>query len=115
MTGRAESFIKLDGISARELAPGILHSVRVPGGTTLCIGKHNNTLFAVPDSCPHAEFPLSEGALYANGEIECCWHGARFDCLTGTVLRGPAEQSLQMYEIEERDGSLWVRSSGGIK
>lgn len=78
-------------------------------GTALCLGRHDGVVFAVKDSCPHSEFPLSEGSLYANGELECSWHGARFDCRNGKVLRGPAEEDLVRYEVEEREGTIWVR------
>jgi 3-phenylpropionate/trans-cinnamate dioxygenase ferredoxin component len=109
MTTAADGFVPLDGIAAADLAPGELRIATLPNGTRLCVGVHEGVLFAVKDECPHAEFPLTEGTLYANGELECCWHGARFDCRSGAVLRGPAEDPLVRYEIEARDGALWVR------
>ena len=108
----SERFARVSGLSAADVAPGSLMQAQHPNGTSLCVGRHENALFVVKDSCPHAEFPLSEGTLYANGELECCWHGARFDCGTGAVLRGPAEDPLVRYEVEERDGAIWVRRAG---
>jgi nitrite reductase/ring-hydroxylating ferredoxin subunit len=61
------------------------------------------------DYCPHREYPLSEGTLYPNGEIECSWHGARFSCATGKVLCGPAESDLLRFEVLEHEGALYVR------
>jgi nitrite reductase/ring-hydroxylating ferredoxin subunit len=104
-----ESFVLVAGLSAADVVADSLMQGKHPNGTALCVGRHEGALFAVKDSCPHAEFPLSEGTLYANGELECCWHGARFDCQTGAVLRGPAEDPLVRYEVEERDGGIWVR------
>lgn len=78
-------------------------------GGRLCLGRHAGALFAVKDSCPHSEYPLSEGTLYADGKLECCWHGATFDCRSGAVLKGPAEYPLVRYEIEERGGVIWAR------
>jgi 3-phenylpropionate/trans-cinnamate dioxygenase ferredoxin subunit len=113
MTATAEGFVRLAGIGAADVAPDALRQVTHPNGTLLCIGRHEGALFVVKDNCPHAEFPLSEGTLYTSGEIECCWHGARFDCRTGAVLRGPAAEPLVRYEVEERDGALFVRRAAG--
>ncbi len=105
----ADGFAPVSGPAAGEIADGAVRQGRHENGTPLCIGRHQGALFAVKDHCPHAEFPLSEGTLYANGELECCWHGARFDCRSGKVLRGPADEDLVRYEVEERDGRIWVR------
>jgi 3-phenylpropionate/trans-cinnamate dioxygenase ferredoxin subunit len=104
-----EGFVLVADLSAAAVEAGAVIQAKHPNGTALCVGRHDGTIFVVKDSCPHAEFPLSEGTLYANGELECSWHGARFDCRTGAVLRGPAEEALVRYEVEERDGGIWVR------
>ncbi len=105
----AAPFARVGGVRADAVAEGTLLGVTLASGARLCVGRHNGTLFAVKDSCPHNEYPLSEGTLYPTGEIECCWHGARFDCVSGAVLRGPAEDALVRFEAEERDGAIWVR------
>lgn len=115
MTGTApEGAVLVQGLSAAQVEAGQLYQATLPNGTKLCIGRLGDALFAVKDHCPHAEFPLSEGTLYANGELECCWHGARFDCRSGQVLRGPAEDPLVRYDVEERDGALWVKRASSV-
>lgn len=109
MTAATDGLERLDGVRAPDVVAGQLVRATLPGGQALCVGRHGGTWFAVKDHCPHAEYPLSEGTLYANGELECCWHGARFDCLSGAVLRGPAEEPLVRYEVVERDGALYAR------
>lgn len=104
-----DGFTPVAGASATDVADGQVLQARHANGTALCIGRHQGVLFAVKDSCPHAEFPLSEGSLYANGELECCWHGARFDCRSGRALSGPTEESLVRFDVEEREGGIWVR------
>ncbi len=104
-----DGFAPLAGIRASDLAEGRLLTGTLPNGTRLCVGRHGGALFAVKDECTHAEYPLSEGSLYANGELECCWHGARFDCHSGAVLRGPAEEPLVRFDVEERGGAIWAR------
>lgn len=107
-----EGAVLLGGLRAGDVEPQQLYKATMPSGTTLCVGKHGEQFFAVKDYCPHAEFPLSEGTLYANGELECCWHGARFACLSGKVLRGPAEEDLVRFEVFDVNGDLYVRRAG---
>lgn len=104
--------VLLSGIRAADIEPLQLYRVTMPNGTALCVGTHEGQFFAVKDYCPHAEFPLSEGTLYPNGELECCWHGARFGCLSGKVLAGPTDQDLVRFEVLAVDGDLYVRRAG---
>lgn len=112
-TSAPEGAVLLQGLRAAQVEDGQLYRATVPNGTALVVGRHAGTWFAHKDYCTHAEFPLSEGTLYPSGEIECCWHGAKFHCLTGAVLGGPADDPLVRYDIEERDGALWVKRSAG--
>lgn len=113
-TTGADGFVRLEAITAAEVTTGQLRTTTLPNGTRLCVGRHGGAVFAIKDECPHAEFPLSEGTLYPNGELECSWHGARFNCLSGAVLRGPAEDALVRFEVEEREGALWVRRAARV-
>lgn len=105
----SDGFVRAGDLGAADLAPGELRAVTLDSGERLCVGNHAGELFAVHDVCTHAEFPLSEGALYANGELECCFHGAKFDCRSGEVLRGPAEEPVATWEVRVMDGTVWVR------
>ena len=107
-----EGAVLLGGLRADDVQPLQLYRGTMPNGTTLCVGLHEGQFFAVKDYCPHAEFPLSEGTLYPNGELECCWHGARFACLSGKVLAGPTDQNLVRFEVLTVNGDLYVRRAG---
>lgn len=109
MTATADGLVRVDGLRAESVTEGTLVAATLSNGARLCVGRHRGALFAVKDSCPHNEYPLSEGTLYPNGELECCWHGATFSCVTGEVLRGPAEDPLVRYVVEEREGAMWVK------
>lgn len=114
-----EGAVLLAGIRASEVEPLQLYRATMPNGTPLCVGRHADAFFAVKDYCPHREYPLSEGTLYANGEIECSWHGARFACASGKLLCGPAESDLVRFDVVEQDGLLYARraqtaSGGGL-
>ena len=74
-------------------------SVVLPSGDRVCLIRRGNQVNALRDECTHQAMPLSAGEVLDDGTIECAWHGARFDCATGAVLRGPAEDNVQAYEV----------------
>ena len=84
--------------SLRELPESGLLGVTLPDGERVCLIRDQGAVRAVGDECPHQGFALSSGELLGNGTIEFVWHGARFDCRSGAVLRGPAEEPLTMFE-----------------
>jgi 3-phenylpropionate/trans-cinnamate dioxygenase ferredoxin subunit len=85
--------------SVAELPEGALLGVALPDGERVCLLNDGGTVRAIGDECPHQGFALSSGELLEDGTIECAWHGARFDCRSGAVLRGPAEETLPVYEV----------------
>ena len=94
--------------SLRELPAGRLLGVTLPDGERVCLMNDEGAVRAVGDECPHQGFALSSGELLGNGTIECVWHGARFDCRSGAVVRGPAEQPLALYETRVVDDDVFV-------
>jgi phenylpropionate dioxygenase-like ring-hydroxylating dioxygenase large terminal subunit len=86
--------------------------------TPLVVGRdRQGRPFALRDACPHRGMPLSCG--YFDGQqLECSYHGWRFDAHTGQCQLIPsltAGQSLKSdriyagsYPCEERDDFLWV-------
>ena len=91
------------------LTVGELRAARLANGTPLCIGNSDGQYFAVRDECPHSAFPLSNGTLLAGGVLECGWHGAHFDCRTGAVLEGPADDPLVRFDVRAENGGVFVR------
>ncbi|HEU4989128.1 MAG TPA: Rieske 2Fe-2S domain-containing protein, partial [Gemmatimonadaceae bacterium] len=63
---------------------------------------------ALHDCCSHAEFLLSDGVIHHDGTVECVWHGARFDCRTGAVAKGPAVDPVPLYDVRVEDGKILV-------
>lgn len=82
-----------------DLPDGALLGVRSAGGFEICLFNYRGTIGAVANECTHAAFPLSDGALREDGTLECTWHGARFDCRTGKVCRGPAEDPVPVFPV----------------
>ena len=75
------------------LPDGELLGAVLADGTPVCLYNDRGTIGAVRDVCSHAEFPMSDGVLHGDGTLECMWHGARYDCRTGAVRRGPADRA----------------------
>ena len=54
--------------------------------------------YAIDDTCPHADGPLSEGSIEGE-EVECPWHGSRFNIKTGQVTGPPAGENVTRYNV----------------
>lgn len=86
--------------------------------TPLVIGRdHQGRPFALLDACPHRGMPLSQGG-FDGAQLECCYHGWKFDAHTGQCQLVPsltADQKLRVDRIyagsfacEEHDDFIWV-------
>ncbi len=62
-------------------------------------------VFALADTCSHAEASLSEGEVF-DDVVECPLHGAAFDLRTGEVLTLPATKPVAAYTVEVEDGEV---------
>jgi nitrite reductase/ring-hydroxylating ferredoxin subunit len=57
-------------------------------GQNFLVVRSGDEVFAYPDQCPHAFWPLSEGSVN-NAILECPGHGWEFDVKTGRCLTAP--------------------------
>lgn len=94
-----------------DLPEGALLAVTRSTGEEICLFNHRGTIGAVGNECTHAEFLMSDGTLRNDGTLECVWHGARFNCRTGRVCRGPAEDPLPVYPVRIENGRVLVGPS----
>jgi len=73
----------------------------------------DGTAVALADSCPHRFVPLSRGQLVGD-EIECCYHGLRFDAAGACTLNPhgdgtiPRTAKVRAYDLVERHGMVWI-------
>ncbi|TMC48310.1 MAG: bifunctional 3-phenylpropionate/cinnamic acid dioxygenase ferredoxin subunit [Chloroflexi bacterium] len=86
------------------------HAARVDiHGTAVAIVNCNGELFAIDDTCSHAEASLSEGELYPDEcAIECPLHGSTFNLRTGEPLTLPAVEPVRAHRIAVEDGLIKV-------
>jgi 3-phenylpropionate/trans-cinnamate dioxygenase ferredoxin subunit len=100
----ASAFVRVASVS--QVPAGTLLGVTAPTGERVCLVNCAGDIRAVGDECPHQGFALSAGELLPDGEIECVWHGARFDCKTGEPTRGPANSPLERYAVRVENGGV---------
>lgn len=76
-------------------------------GVGVVLHRCGEDVLAVGEYCPHLGAPMSDGWV-DRGRVVCPWHGSRFECESGEVLRGPATASLPTYVTRVRDGMVEV-------
>jgi nitrite reductase/ring-hydroxylating ferredoxin subunit len=68
-------------------------------GKTVAVFNSNGTFYAIDNECPHRGGPLAEGEL-SGTDVECPWHGARFNITTGAHLCPPANRDVKAYRVQ---------------
>lgn len=90
------------------------------GRPFLLVRDDDGIAHAFDDHCPHRGIPLSDGT-FDGQEIECCYHGWRFDCEGRCVAipslvpdsRVKTERiSVRKFDCKEEDGLVWIHIPG---
>jgi 3-phenylpropionate/trans-cinnamate dioxygenase ferredoxin subunit len=67
----------------------------------IAVIRCDDDVYAVGDTCTHADFSLSEGEVYCDErEIECWKHGSTFSLITGEPQSLPATRAVPVYKVE---------------
>jgi 3-phenylpropionate/trans-cinnamate dioxygenase ferredoxin component len=78
-------------------------------GHRIAVVRIVNDLYAIGDTCSHAEVSLSEGILFEEEcEIECWKHGATFSLTTGEPQSLPATKPVPVYVIRREGADVMV-------
>jgi nitrite reductase/ring-hydroxylating ferredoxin subunit len=92
--------------AADELAPGEIKQYRVEDRfVALC--NVDGEFHAFEDVCTHQFTHLSDGE-FADSEVKCPLHGARFDVKTGAAKSLPAVKPVPKHEVKVEDGHVYV-------
>jgi len=92
-----------------EIMPGQMKKVSVDENEILVTNIDGN-YFAIDDTCTHAGATLSEGKL-EDSEITCDWHGAKFDCKNGKLIKFPGEiNDLESYKVIVESDDVFVET-----
>jgi 3-phenylpropionate/trans-cinnamate dioxygenase ferredoxin component len=81
-------------------------TARTVAGLDIVIVRHAGRLYAVPDRCTHARYPLHDGSL-EDGRLVCRHHGARFDLESGRPTL-PAIKPLARFDVELEGEDVYV-------
>ena len=103
--GAGTKWIRLDAGANTDLSalPEATPTKAKAGVNDLVLVRVGDTVHAIHAVCSHAGGPLAEGT-FADGCIECPWHGSRFRMTDGHLRRGPALYDQPAYEIRAAEG-----------
>jgi 3-phenylpropionate/trans-cinnamate dioxygenase ferredoxin subunit len=91
-----------------DLAPGTATRVEVDGRPVALV-RIGDDVYAIGDTCSHAEVSLSQGEVYPDErEIECWKHGSTFSLVTGEPQTLPATRPVPVYDVAVVDGDVVV-------
>jgi len=83
-----------------DIAPGTAKRVDI-GKRRVALVRCGDDVYAIGDTCSHAEVSLSEGEVYCDErEIECWKHGSTFSLITGEPQSLPATRAVPVYKVE---------------
>jgi NADPH-dependent 2,4-dienoyl-CoA reductase/sulfur reductase-like enzyme/nitrite reductase/ring-hydroxylating ferredoxin subunit len=95
------------GLPADQIADGSMLAGHV-GDEAVLVARRGNEFFAIGASCTHYGGPLAEG-LMVEDTVRCPWHHACFSLRTGEALRAPALAPVACWNVEQREGMIFVR------
>jgi 3-phenylpropionate/trans-cinnamate dioxygenase ferredoxin component len=78
-------------------------------GRAIAVVRIGDDVYAIGDTCSHAEVSLSEGELWCDSkEIECWKHGSTFSLISGEPQTLPATQPVPVYVARVVDGVIEI-------
>ena len=100
----SEDFVRVADI--KDIQPSTMKAVEV-AGEKICVANVEGKCYAIGNLCTHVGGPLAEGTLEGY-EIECPWHGSKFDVRSGEPTRPPAKRPEPTYEIKVEGNNLLI-------
>jgi len=100
----SEDFVRVSDI--KDIQPSTMKAVEV-AGEKICVANVEGKYYAIGNVCTHVGGPLAEGTLEGY-EIECPWHGSKFDVRSGEPTRPPAKRPEPTYEIKVEGNNLLI-------
>ena len=93
-----------------ELESGTAHKVIVDG-VPVAVVRIEDEVFAIADTCSHADISLSLGMVWCDTkQIECIKHGSAFNLVTGQPDTFPATQPVAVYSAKVVNDEVIVES-----
>ena len=99
---------RLPLLGVDELGDGDVKKVVLPGHPALAVYRLGGEFFATDDICTHGSASLADGFV-EDGQIECPYHGGRFDIRTGQPTSHPCTIALRAYKVVVEGQQLFVQ------
>ncbi|MEO7397809.1 MAG: non-heme iron oxygenase ferredoxin subunit [Ilumatobacteraceae bacterium] len=91
-----------------DIAPGTVKRYEVDG-RLIAVVRIGDAVYAIGDTCSHADVSLSEGEVLCDErELECWKHGSAFSLVTGEPTTLPATQPVPVYSVAVVDGKIVI-------
>jgi glycine betaine catabolism B len=109
-------YMRSDSVMTEEFVP-VATTSEIPAekmkmveykGQPVCLANIKGRYYAIRNTCTHLGGPLAQGKLDGLN-VECPWHGSRFDLATGEVKRGPAQTPEKVYEVKVDGATILIR------
>jgi nitrite reductase/ring-hydroxylating ferredoxin subunit len=101
----SENFVKV--AESKEIGPSTMKAIELEG-EKVCIINTEGNYYAIGNVCTHVGGPLDEGTLEGY-EVECPWHGSKFDVRSGKATKPPAVGAVPKYEVKIEGNDILVR------
>lgn len=101
----SEDFVRV--ADTKDIQPSRMKEVEV-NSEKVCLANVEGKYYAIGNVCTHLGGPLAQGKLEGY-EVQCPWHGSRFDITTGKVVRPPATRSEPTYEIKIENDNILLK------
>jgi nitrite reductase/ring-hydroxylating ferredoxin subunit len=92
---------------ASDIQPSHMKFVQV-ADEDICLVNINGKFYAISNVCTHEGGPLADGTLEGY-QVECPWHGSKFDVRTGEVTAPPASVPVPTYEVRVDGDNILVK------
>jgi len=119
MSTSEESAVRL--IAVEDLGDSQVTVVEDTPHGALAVGVSVDKPFAVSNRCRHLFASLGKGHVTEQGCLQCPWHAALYDVVSGKMVRGPqgafrplagavktTARPLKTFPVEVRDGAIWL-------
>ncbi|MFQ5967064.1 MAG: non-heme iron oxygenase ferredoxin subunit [Acidimicrobiia bacterium] len=98
------SWVKVIPLNDLEESQGMLVEMN---GERIALFRIGNEVFAIADTCSHAEASLSEGEVFDEA-VECPRHGSEFDLRTGEPNSLPATRPVAVFPSKVEEGDVYL-------
>ena len=106
----SENFVRV--LDTKDIPPSTMKAVELDTNQSICIANIDGKYYAIDNTCTHEGGPLADGILEGY-EVECPWHGSKFDMRTGVVTNPPATEPETTFEVKVDGNNILVKKQKG--